>query len=75
MHPAFSGYYDLSVFLDVSPELQRERILKRNSPKLAERFFSEWIPLESVYFSEMNVKSRCDLRISAADTEHGTSYK
>ena len=31
MHPKFSGYYDFSVFLDISPELQRERILRRNT--------------------------------------------
>lgn len=61
MHPAFSDYYDFSVFLDISPELQKERISKRNTPQKAERFFSEWIPLENRYFAEMNVKQRCDI--------------
>ena len=36
MHPAFSGYYDFSVFLDITPELQKERILKRNTPEKAD---------------------------------------
>lgn len=61
MHPELSGYYDLSVFLDVSPELQRERIEKRNSPAMAQRFFDEWIPLEQIYFSGFDIKDRCDL--------------
>ena len=63
MHPAFSGYYDFSVFLDIFPELQKERIMKRNTPDMAERFFNEWIPLENKYFSGMDVKSRCDFCI------------
>lgn len=61
MHTELSSYYDLSVFMDISSEYQRERILKRNSPQLAERFFGEWIPLELKYFSGMSVKERCDI--------------
>ncbi len=61
MHPALSGYYDLSVFLDISPELQRERILKRNGEEKAEAFFGRWIPLENKYFTETHIKSRCDM--------------
>jgi len=60
MHPAFGRYYDLSVFLDISPEHQRERILKRNSPEFAARFFNEWIPLENLYFSETDIKTKVD---------------
>lgn len=66
MHPELAKYYDLSVFLDITPELQRERILKRNSPGMAERFFNEWIPLERRYFEEMRVKERCDLTVRLA---------
>ncbi len=63
MHPEFEKYYDLSVFLDISPELQRERIRKRNSSEMASRFFHEWIPLETVYFDKTEAKARCDLKI------------
>ncbi|MBQ9692998.1 MAG: phosphoribulokinase [Clostridia bacterium] len=63
MHPAFEEYYDLAVFLDIEPEYQRTRILKRNSPQLAKRFFEEWIPLENRYFSETKIKERCAERI------------
>lgn len=63
LHPELEKYYDFSVFLDVSAQLQKERIQKRNSPQLAKRFFEEWIPLENVYFSKTKVKERCDLTI------------
>ena len=62
-HPAFSDYYDYSVFLDISPELQKSRILHRNSEKLARRFFEEWIPLENTYFSATDIKNRVNLII------------
>lgn len=64
MHPELEGYYDFSVFLDVSPELQKKRVLKRNSSPFAERFFEKWIPLETVYFTKTNIKQRCDMTIS-----------
>ncbi len=61
MHPDLAGYYDLSVFLDITPELQRRRILLRNGPEMAERFFSQWIPLEQLYFQAFGGKERCDM--------------
>lgn len=64
MHPELSGYYDFSVFLEISPELQSARISKRNSPQVARRFSDEWIPLERAYFSEMKVRERCDMLIA-----------
>lgn len=64
MHPELMGFYNLSVFLDISPELQKARISKRNSPELAKRFFAEWIPMEQRYFACMNVKETCDIVVS-----------
>ena len=63
MHNQLNGYYDFSVFMDISPKLQRERIGKRNSPEAAQLFYERWIPLEDVYFSEMKVRERCDMVI------------
>lgn len=64
MHPELAEYYDLSVFLEISPELQRERILRRNGEKMAARFFNEWIPLEEKYFSLTDAKNRCDILVT-----------
>ncbi len=61
MHPEFSKYYDISVFLDIDRTLQKSRILARNSERFAKRFFEEWIPLENNYFSEAKIKDRAEL--------------
>ncbi len=66
MHPLFRPYYSLSVFLHIDKDLQRERILLRNGEAMAKRFFSEWIPLEEIYFEKTAVKEACDLLISIA---------
>jgi len=67
MHPDLAPYYDLTVFLAVSAEKQRERILKRNAPAQAELFFNRWIPFEQRYFAALNVPERCDLTIFLDD--------
>ena len=64
MHPDLKDYYDFSVFLDISPKLQKERILHRNSQPMAQRFFDQWIPLEKKYFSEMKIQEQCDMQIT-----------
>lgn len=61
MHPELAEAYDLSAFLRIAPELQRQRILKRNGPELAKRFFETWIPMEQAYFETMDTANRCDL--------------
>ncbi len=61
MHPELAEAYDLSAFLRITPQLQRRRILKRNGPELAERFFHTWIPMEQAYFETMDTANRCDL--------------
>lgn len=66
MHPMLCSYYDFSVFLEVSGQVQRERILKRNSPEQAEQFFNRWIPLEQQYFEALNIKEQCDMVIKAS---------
>lgn len=63
MHPDLAPYYDLSVFLDISPELQRERISRRNTPEKANRFFAEWIPMEQAYFAAFDIPAKCTLRL------------
>lgn len=63
MHPRLAKYYDFSVFLDIDPDLQRERILDRNSPEMAKRYFEQWIPMENKYFSAFNIKEQCDINI------------
>ena len=77
LHPDLSAYYDLRVLLETSAQLQRRRIQKRNPPALAQRFFTEWIPLELRYFDALGIPEQCDLIFTADDTaeEHYTLRK
>lgn len=67
MHPDLESYYGFSVFLDIDPETQRQRILKRNDSAKAEMFFSRWIPMEKRYIEELKVKERCQMLINIKD--------
>ena len=63
MHPQLEKYYDFSAFLDIKENLQRERILHRNTPQFAALFFEKWIPLENRYFEKTQIKKRCKIKI------------
>ena len=64
-HPYFSDPYDLKVFLTVTPDLQRRRILER-PPALQQRFFEEWIPMEHAYFAAFDIPGKADLVMNPA---------
>lgn len=56
----------LRVFLECEREEQYRRILERSSDEVsAHRFFDTWIPRETAYFDECNVKDNCHIIISA----------
>ena len=61
--PSLCDYYDLRLFLDVAPSVQKERLLARNATKWPD-FESKWIPLEERYHQAFSVKERCDLVFS-----------
>lgn len=64
-HPAFGDYMDLRVFCDISADKQRERIIQRNGPEMAEVFFTRWIPMEEQYFKTERIKEKADVIIEA----------
>ena len=61
MHPELQEYYDVKVFLSVSPAEQSNRILERNGGFMLRRFLEEWIPMENTYFDGMKIREACDL--------------
>ena len=64
-HPYFGQAYDMRLFLTVSADLQRQRILQR--PKfLQQRFFDEWIPMEIAYFSAFSIPEKADMVMNTA---------
>ena len=60
LHPKLFSYYDLRIFVDIDPEEQMKRIVKRN-PLSAEIFRTRWIPMEEAYFSAFAVKENSDI--------------
>lgn len=60
LHSPLWEFYDLRVFLTVSPEEQMRRIILRNGRENAEVFRDRWIPLEEKYFSAFNIEGCCD---------------
>ncbi|MFA7572386.1 MAG: hypothetical protein WCY24_01570 [Lutispora sp.] len=65
MHPTLYNAYDFKIFLQADEEIQRCRILQRSGEYMLHRFLNEWIPLESKYFSEMNIAKKCDLVLTS----------
>lgn len=65
MHPTLYNAYDFKIFLQADEEIQRCRILQRSGEYMLQRFLNEWIPLESKYFSEMNIAKKCDLVLTS----------
>lgn len=60
LHPYFGDVYDLKIFLSVTPELQRQRILERPAV-LHKCFFEQWIPMEMQYFDVFQILSHADI--------------
>ena len=61
-HPEFADIFDLCVFLSVSEEERKMRILTRNGEK-SKMFFTRWIPLENKYFETFSIEERADIVI------------
>ena len=59
-HPHFEDPYDLKIFLGVTPEVQRRRVLERPA-FLHQRFFDAWIPREEHYFKTFAIAEHADL--------------
>ena len=53
-HPALGDYMDIRVFMDINPEEQKTRIMRRNGEKIAADYFAKWIPMEEAYFKAHN---------------------
>ncbi|MEN6418007.1 MAG: uridine kinase [Clostridiaceae bacterium] len=65
LHPLLKPHYDIKVFYQIAPALQRARILSRNGKEMLQLFESRWIPLEHKYFAAFDVKQSCDFVVTA----------
>lgn len=62
-HPYFGNPYDLRVFLEHTPELQRERVLQRPA-HLHKKFLELWIPMENAYFETFHIAEKADFTLT-----------
>lgn len=67
LHPGNPDIYDLKIFFCISPQLQLERIEKRNGAQALEAFKEKWIPFENRYFSEFGISGKCDVILTEED--------
>ena len=63
-HPAFGEVYDLKIFLHISEETRRSRILERNGEEKYQMFVNRWIPLENRYFDAFSIPEKADILIN-----------
>ncbi len=59
-HPTLRKHYDYCIFLTTSYENQLQRILLRNGEDVLNVFKEKWIPLEEMYFKEMDIMAQCN---------------
>ena len=59
-HPYFQDIYDIKIFLEISPEEQKKRILYRDGEVLWIMFEHKWIPMENQYFETFKIKDKSD---------------
>ena len=57
-HPYFKDRADLLFFMEITDELQKERIAARNGERMLERFLKEWIPMEHRYFETYSLREK-----------------
>lgn len=60
-HKNLWDLYDLRIFNDIDPSEQMRRILLREGKEAASMFEKRWIPLEEKYFTEFDIRQRCDI--------------
>ena len=59
-HPYFGDYLSTKIFSDVAPDVQIERLKKRNGEQVCEIFKNKWIPMEEKYFETYKIaKNAC----------------
>jgi len=65
-HPHFGNVYDLKIFVTITPELQKTRILQRPA-FLHQKFFELWIPMEQQYFAGFQIPEKSHITVSFPD--------
>lgn len=59
-HPHFEDIYNVKIFLEISSEEQKKRILARDGKDIWPMFEERWIPMENRYFETFKIKENSD---------------
>lgn len=60
-HPVLGAYMDTRIFMDIGPEVQRKRVVRRNGAEAAGGFFDRWIPMEEAYIRAYEIMEKADV--------------
>ena len=52
---------DVRILLDVEPNVQKERILRRSGEERLQAFLEKWIPMEEAYFEAYGIREAADV--------------
>ena len=59
-HPYFEDIYNMKIFLEISSEEQKKRIIARDGKEIWPMFEEKWIPMEHRYFEEFHILTNAD---------------
>jgi uridine kinase len=59
-HPYFENIYNLKIFLEITKEEQKKRIIIRDGEAIWPMFEEKWIPMENTYFETFKIKENSD---------------
>lgn len=62
LHPALAPFYREAVFVTVDPQVQTQRLARRN-PQMLPQFLQRWVPLEERYIAACCPQSRAQLTV------------
>jgi len=65
LHDTLKDFYDLAVIFKASKPIKQSRIYNRDGEESLKRYLTEWIPMEDIYLSNLNLK---DLPTIVVDT-------
>jgi uridine kinase len=66
LHPSLQHLYDLKIFMDVPSDIQAQRIKDRDGD-YAQVFFDKWIPLEELYFKELDIQQNSHITYNTGE--------
>jgi len=67
MHPNINDLYDYRIFMTVDPEIQLQRIEKRDGKERLQNYKHKWIPMEKNYFHDFSIPALCDAILETSD--------